>query len=194
MQRKGGSFPCFIPGNSSHEGVIRLALEVGPFEKLIASALSPAEHACVRYNWLNSMRVKRRRRRVIKHLGKLIARLRQLRRQLSRGLPASAHARKLNIPLICALKTKLNYTDETLNSDLLRGVPTVDENPRASAFPANDTISPMSLLGVKGSLDATNGKVPKSLSKSTYAIIKQNDGIFRGRSLGRVAFRTNTRV
>ena len=50
VKRKGDSFPCFIPGNSSQEDALLLALEINPFEKLLASALIPSAQACVRYN------------------------------------------------------------------------------------------------------------------------------------------------
>ena len=85
---------------------------------------------------------------VIQHLGELSERLRPLQ-QLSRELPVSAHARKLNIPLICAHATQLNYTDKTLTLDLLRGMPIVGEIPRTNALPASDTIASMSLRDVR---------------------------------------------
>ena len=50
VRRKGDPFPCFIPEGSSQEDPIRLALEINPFEKLLAIALSPADQACVNYN------------------------------------------------------------------------------------------------------------------------------------------------
>ena len=93
VQRKGDSFPCFIPEKSSRGEPLRLALEINSYENLLACALSPAEQAIVKYNCLNSNRAKRHRRRVIRNLGKFSERLRPLQRRLSTKLPASSPAR-----------------------------------------------------------------------------------------------------
>ena len=51
VQRKGGSFPCFIPENrSQEEEALRVALEINPYEKLLGSALSPSDQAIAKYN------------------------------------------------------------------------------------------------------------------------------------------------
>ena len=172
-QRKGDSFPCFIPEDSSQEEPLRLALEINPFEKVLAGALSPAEQACVKRNCSNPNLPKRRRRMAIKHMDKLSERLQPLRRQLSGELPASSPARKLNVPLICALTTQLNYTDKALTSDLVRGMPIVGEIPRTNALHAQGTIDSMSLHDANGHIETTNLKIPKSLSKSPDTILIQ---------------------
>ena len=138
VRRKGDSSPRFIPEGRSQEEAIRLSLEINHFEKLLASALSPAEQACVKYNGLNSNHPKRRRRRVIKHLDKLIERLQPLQRKLAGEPPASEPARKRNIPLICAITTQPNYTDKALTSDLGHGMPIVGGIPRTNALHAEN--------------------------------------------------------
>ena len=185
VQRKGGSFPCFMPYGSSQGEAIRLALSINPIDKLLASALSPADQACVKYNCLGSNLPKRRRRWVIKHMDKLSERLQQLQRKLSGGIPESAPARKLNIPLIFARTTRINYTDKAFTSDLVRRMPIVGGIPRPNALPAQETLATMSLHDVKGPIETTNLKILKSLWGSADEILIQNDGIFLGRSLRR---------
>ena len=175
VKRKGDSFPCFIPDDSSQEEALLLELEINPFGKLLAIALCHAEQACVKYNCSDSNLAKRRRRRVIKHMDNLRGRLKPLQRKLDGGggLPVSAPSRKLSIPLICALATKLRYADKALTSGLVRGMPIVGEIPRTNALPAKATIASMSVYDAKGSVETTNLKILKSLSKSTGAILIQ---------------------
>ena len=163
-------FPVSYP-ETVHRDPIRLAPEINHFEKLIAIALSPSDQDCARYNCSNSIRAKRRRHRVIIHLEKLGELLRPLQ-QLPRELPVSEHARRLSIPLICALATQLNYADKTLTSDLARGAPIVGEIPRTTALHAKDTLAYVRLHDAQGSSGVTNGKVLKSLSGSIDAILK----------------------
>ena len=191
VQRKGDSFPFLIPGNSSQEEAIRLARDINPCERLLASALSPAEQACVSYICMNPFRVKLLRRRVIKHIESLSESLRSSQIQLSNSLPELAAARKLRIPLICNLVRQLDYADESLSADLVRGAPIVGVVPRTSTLPANVTPSAMNLLDVRGEVRTTNTNVLKSLSKSTVLLLKQNAGTCHTRNFGREAFRTN---
>ena len=58
VRRKGDSFPCFKPGDSSQEGALRFALGINRYEKLLACALRPADQASVKYNCLGSNRAK----------------------------------------------------------------------------------------------------------------------------------------
>ena len=88
-------------------------------------------------------------------------------------LPLSAPAQKLNIPLIRALETKLNYADRALTLDLVRGMPIVGGIPRTAALPAKETLASIIIREVKGSLDVANEKILKSLSKSADTILKQ---------------------
>ena len=68
VQRKGDAFPCLIPGNSSQADALRLALDINPFERLLANALSPDEQACVQFNCQNPDRIKQPRRKFIRDL------------------------------------------------------------------------------------------------------------------------------
>ena len=173
VRRKGDSFPCPTPANSSQEEVIRLALDINPFERLLANDLSPTEQACASYNCLNPRRAKRHRRRITKHLEFLSEIIRSRQIHLSNSLPELAPARKLHIPLICNLVRQLGCADKSLSGDLVRGVPIVGVIPRTSTLPAKETPAAMNLHDVKGAVRTTNEKVLKSLSKSTVLLLKQ---------------------
>ena len=161
-------------------GPLRLALGKNPYEKLPASALSPAAQACVGYNCLRPNRAKRHRHRVTKHLETLGELLRPLQQRLSRNLPASAHAQKLHSPLIAALVTQPRYAEKTLRLDLARGIPIGGGIPQSSTIPKQVTHATMSLNDVRWGLALTNGEVLKSLSKYT----KRNDVALRGKRWG----------
>ena len=173
IQRKGDSFPSLIPGNSSQEEALRLELEFGPFGRLLANTLSPAEQACVKYNCQNPSRAKRHRHRTIKHLEALSDVLRPEKQRLSITLPVLAPARNLHIPLIQHPISDLNYTDKSLAKDLLMGMPIAGVIPRTSSLPANVTDATMKLHDVKGSVRTANTAILDSISKSTNLRIKQ---------------------
>ena len=162
-----------IPGKCSQGDVIRLALDINPFERLLGNALSPVEQACVSYNCLNPRRAKRLRRRIIKHVEFLSESLRASQIHLSNSLPELAPARKIHIPLIRNLVRQIDYTDKSLSGDLIRGMPIVGVIPRTSTLPVNETPATMDLHDVKGAMRTTNDKVLKSLSKSTVLPPKQ---------------------
>ena len=149
VRRKGDSFPCLIPGNGSQEEAVRLALDINPFERLLDNALSPAEQARVSYNCRNPLRAKRHRRRVIEHLEFHSESLRSSQIQLSNSLPELAPARSLHIPLIRRLVRELEYTDKSLSTDLIRGMPIVGVISQTSTLPAKETPATMSLHDVK---------------------------------------------
>ena len=155
-----------IPGNSSKEEAIRLALDINPFERLLDSALIPVEQACASYNCLSPFRAKRHRRRVATHLEFPSESLRPSQIQLSNSPPELAPARKLHIPIIHSLVRRLNYTDESLATDLVIGMPIGGVIPRTSTLPAKVAPVTMNLHDVRGGARATNTKVLNSISGS----------------------------
>ena len=173
VQRKGDSFPCLIPENSTQDDALRMARGLNPFERLLGNALSPAEQACVLYNCQNPNEAKRHRHRAIRHLEALSVSLNPAQERVGGKLADSAPARKLHIPLICALAKHLSYPDTSLMADLVRGMPIVGDIPLTGALPKKETPATMSLRDVKGAVRATNQKVLKSLSKSTKLLLKQ---------------------
>ena len=173
IQRKGDSFPCLIPEDSTQEEALRMALGLNPFERLLGNALSPAEQACVVYNCQNPDLTKRHRHRVIKQVEALSLKLNPAQIRLAGKLPHNAPARHLHIPLIYALSKYLDYPDSGLPYDLVHGMPIVGEIPLTSTLPMKETPSTMRLEDVKGAVRATNAKVMKSLSKPSKLILRQ---------------------
>ena len=119
IQRKGDSFPCLIPEDSTQEEALQMARGLNPFGRLLGNALSPAEQACVVYNCQNPGLTKRHRHRVIQHLEALSLKLSPAQKRLARKLPRNAPARHLHIPLICALTKYLGFPDSRLPYDLV---------------------------------------------------------------------------
>ena len=165
VHRNGDSPPCLIPGNSSQEEALRLALEFNPFERLMANALIPAEQACVAYNSQNPSRAKRHRRRTIRLLETTRDKLRPDKIGLPNDMPVLAPACMLHIPLIQKLITDLDYTDKSLSNGLVLGMPIAGVIPRTSALPAKETTAAMNLQDAKSAIRATNTAILNSMSK-----------------------------
>ena len=177
-----------IPGTSSQDEALRLALDINPFERLLASALSPAEQACVSYNFRNPVRVKRHRHRAAKRLEFLGESLRSKQAQLTDSLPMLAPARKLHIPLIQRIVGQLGYTDKSLATDSVLGTPIVGVIPRTSSLLAKETPPAMILQDVRGDVRVKNTKVLNSISKSTVSLSNKNDGACHSRNIARVGY------
>ena len=173
VQRKGGSSPCLIPGNGSQGDALRLARDINPFERLLANASSPAEQACVSFNCQYPKRTKRERHRAIERIEHLSGGLRASQIELARPLPLRAPARKLHIPLIQHLVAELEYTDVSLDTDLVAGMPSVGLIPRTSSLPEKVASAAMALPDVRGAVYDTTLKVLKSSSKSSKPELKQ---------------------
>ena len=154
---------CLIPGNNSHADALRLELDINPFDRLLANALSPVEKAFISYNCMNLLRVKQIRRRVIKDLDVHSASQRPPLTQLSESLPELAPARKLHIPLNRYLVKELDYSDKSLPGDLVHGMPIVGEIPSTSTLPVMETPAVVSLHDVLGGVRTANEKVLKSV-------------------------------
>ena len=173
VRRKGDSFPCLIPGNSSQEDALRMGQELNPLERLLASALSPVEQACITYNCRSPSAAKQHRRKAIKLLHSLSVALRPAHDSLTRTLPEQVTARKLHIPLIAELAKRLDYTEVSLPDDLVRGMPIIGDIPCINALPSKVTPATMGLHDVRDAVRVTNAKVIKSLSKPNDLLLKQ---------------------
>ena len=173
VQRKGDSFPCLIPENSTQDEALRMARGLNPSERLLGNALSPAEQACILHNCQNPSVVKRHRHRAIHQLEALSAMLKPAQERLAGRIAETAPAWSLHIPLICAITRNLSYPDATLMADLVRGMPIVGDIPLTSALPMKEAPATMSLHEVRGAVRAMNRKVLKSLSKPTKLLLRQ---------------------
>ena len=172
-QRTGDSLPCLIPEHRSQEVALRMALELNPFERVLANALSPAEQEGVKFNCTNPTRVKRMRHKATKRLESLRGELHLGKVRFSNGLPVLAPARKLRIPLIQKLIGGLNYTDKTLAKDLVAGMPIAGAIPRTTALPMKETTETLNLQDVRTAVRDTNTTILKSITKSNDSQLKQ---------------------
>ena len=89
------------------------------------------------------------------------------------SLPSLAPARKLHIQPTQHLISELEYTDVSLATDLVNGMPIVCLTPRKSSLPENVTSAATALGDVRGTVYETNLKVLKSLPNSSKPVLKQ---------------------
>ena len=116
---------------------------------------------------------KRLRHRAIEHLEYHSENLRSSQLELTGSLPLLSPARKLHIPLTQHLVKELGYTDVSLATDLVTGMPIVGLIPRTSRLPEKVTSAAMALSDVRGAVRESNLKVLNSLSKSSVVLLKQ---------------------
>ena len=143
----------------------RKALEharlVGPFDRAIELSLSARDRLNFRRITNEQKTVKTGRRRVIRELTRISAKLKPMQEKLFGVLDTASPARTLRIPLINFLVKKFNYPDTTL--------PVKKSNSLAARVaPAAENLKQL-----RFGLNKQNRNIVRSIRKSTNPTLKQ---------------------
>ena len=121
-QRSGDALPALLPRGSRPGLSLEAARLTGPFKRTLNLASSPHGKLVFR-SLAESHKVARtNRRRIVRDLASLAAKLGTQLARLQRKLRRVAPARILRIPLIAFLANKIGYHDNQLPADLTKGV------------------------------------------------------------------------
>ena len=171
-QRSGEALPGFLPRGAPPPAALEIAREIDHYNRLLENHVAPATRCKARTASPQPKLVKTNRRRAIRFLTSLSIRTQTNQRRLARVLSGNSPARRLDIPLISFLLSKMRYIDTILPADLTKGMRIAWEISTSHVFPNRVTPDVAKLDALKRWLRARNRAIVSSITKTPDPILR----------------------
>ena len=170
---RGGALPSFLPRGITPKQALELARLVDPFDRALELSLSTRDKLNFHRITYGPKTVKTGRRKVIRELTKIAAKLKPAQEKLSCVLDTAAPARLLRIPLLTFLVKKFNYPDTTLPRGLTRGMKIAGAITKSNSLVTRFTPAAKKLKQLRGGLNRRNRHIVRAIKGATNPTLKQ---------------------